>query len=76
MKSLNDLKLGEACKVIKNEAATNIRRRLLDIGLVRGSIVKPILISPGGDMVAYQIKGALIAIRKEDTQKIIVEEIK
>ena len=75
MKSLNDLKLGEAGKVIKTEASQNIRRRLLDIGLVKGCIVKPVLISPGGDMVAYQIKGAVVAIRKNDTKKIMVEEI-
>ncbi len=74
MKSLNDLKIGEVGKVIKNEASDNIRRRLLDIGLVKNSLVTPVLISPGGDMVAYQIKGAIIAIRKEDTQNIIVEE--
>ena len=75
MKSLNDLKLGKSGKVIKNEANDNIRRRLLDIGLVRGSIIRPVLISPGGDMVAYQIKGAIVAIRKSDTEKIMVEEI-
>ena len=74
MKSLNDLKIDEVGKVIKNEASDNIRRRLLDIGLVKNSLVTPVLISPGGDMVAYQIKGAIIAIRKEDTQNIIVEE--
>ena len=74
MKSLNDLKIGEVGKVIKNEASDNIIRRLLDIGLVKNSLVTPVLISPGGDMVAYQIKGAIIAIRKEDTQNIIVEE--
>lgn len=75
MKSLNDLKLGEVGRVIKNEANQNIRRRLLDIGLVKGSIIKPVLISPGKDMVAYQIKGAIIAIRKDDTKKIMVEEV-
>ena len=75
MKSLNDLKLGEPGKVIENEANKNIRRRLLDIGVVRGSIIEPVLISPGGDLVAYQIKGAIVAIRKSDTEKIIVEEI-
>lgn len=75
MKSLNDLEIGKMGVVLKNDANQNIRRRLLDIGLVKGSIIKPILISPGSDMVAYLIKGAVIAIRKNDTEKIIVEEL-
>ena len=73
MKSLNDLKLGEEGTVIKVIAKDNIKKRLLDIGLVTGSTVKPILISPGKDMIAYYIKGAVIAIRKDDTKDIKVE---
>ena len=76
MKSLNDLKLGEEGTVVKVIADDNIKKRLLDIGLVTGSKVKPILISPGKDMVAYYIKGAVIAIRKGDTKDIEVEVVK
>ncbi len=75
MKSLNDLKIGEEGIVLQNEANPNIRRRLLDIGLVKGTLVKPVLISPGNDMIAYQIKGAIIAIRKDDTKNIMVGKL-
>ena len=44
----------------------NIRRRLLDLGLVRDSSITPILESPSGDPRAFEIRGTLIAIRKED----------
>ena len=74
MKSLNDLKVGCKAKIVDVKAAENIRRRLLDIGFVKDALVEKILISPGKDMVAYYIKGAVIAIRKSDTEKIMVEE--
>lgn len=76
MKRLNELKINEEGFVLKVDAADNIKRRLLDMGLVKGSKIKPVLISPGKDMVAYFIKGAVIAIRKDDTKDIMVEEVK
>lgn len=75
MKSLNDLELNKEAIVIKVAANENIKNRLLDIGLVPRSKIKTVLISPGKDMVAYQIKGAIIAIRKDDTKDIMVEEL-
>ena len=72
MISLNDLKMGEEATVIKVSAKNDIKKRLFDIGLVKGTKVKVVLISPGKNMVAYDIKGAIIAIRKEDTKNIMV----
>lgn len=51
----------------------NIRRRLLDLGLVKGTKIIPIFKSPSGDPIAYEIRKTLIAIRKEDSQSIILE---
>ena len=73
MKRLNELDLNEEAIIKKVEAKENIKKRLLDIGMVKGVKIKPALISPGKDMVAYYIKGSLIAIRKSDTENIMVE---
>jgi len=51
----------------------DIKRRLQDIGLIPGTVVTCVQKSPCGDPVAYLIKGALIAIRCEDSDKITVE---
>lgn len=67
---LNELKVGEEA-VVKELIASN--RRLWDIGLVPGTRVKCVLKSPLGDPVAYKIRGAIIAIRKEEALKIGVE---
>lgn len=45
----------------------NIRRRLLDLGLVKGTKIIPVFKSPSGDPTAYEIRKTLIALRKEDS---------
>lgn len=45
----------------------NVRRRLLDLGLVRGTKITPVFKSPSGDPIAYEIRNTLIALRKEDS---------
>ena len=49
------------------------RRRLLDLGLVRGTPVTRELTSAGGDPVAYRIRGALIALRRTQAAWIRIE---
>ena len=48
----------------------NIRRRLLDLGIVKGTKIIPIFRSPSGDPTAYEIRKTIIALRKEDSQLI------
>jgi len=52
----------------------DIRRRLLDLGIVPSSIIIPVLEAPFGDPIAYNVRGTLIAIRKEDSRYIEVEK--
>ncbi len=49
-----------------------IRRRLLDLGIVKGTKISPILKSPSGDPTAFLIRGSMIALRKEDANLIFV----
>ena len=48
-------------------------RRLLDLGLVPGTLVEAELTGAGGDPVAYRIRGALIALRKDQSRWIQVD---
>lgn len=70
---LADLPLGKWGTVhsIRSEGIT--RRRMLDLGLVPGTRVEAVRNSPAGDPTAFNIRGALIAFRKEEGQKILVE---
>ena len=49
------------------------RRRLLDLGVVPGTEITPELVSSGGDPVAYRIRGALIALRRDQANWIEIE---
>jgi Fe2+ transport system protein FeoA len=49
------------------------RRRLLDLGVVPGTIVTAEFSSPGGDPIAYRIRGALIALRRVQAKLIQVD---
>lgn len=50
------------------------RRRLLDLGLVRGTVVVPELRSPGGDPTAYRVRETLVALRAAQADAIRVME--
>lgn len=70
--SLQSLQPGESGRVRELHTSGSMRRRLLDIGLVRDTSVKCLGRSPGGDPSAYLIRGAVIALRAEDSAKIIL----
>ncbi|MBN1147623.1 MAG: metal-dependent transcriptional regulator [Anaerolineales bacterium] len=48
------------------------RRRMMDLGILPGTIIQAEMLSPGGDPTAYRIRGALIALRREQAQLICI----
>lgn len=68
--NLNQLPLNENGIIKEINCEGNIKRRLLDLGLVNGTNIKPVLISPSKDPRAFEVRGTIIAIRKEDAEKI------
>ena len=72
MKCLDDLEMntiGYINKINKNE---QLYKRLLDLGFISNTPIKPVLINPTNDSRAYEIRGSLIAIRKSDAERIII----
>lgn len=67
---LHDLPIGKSATVISIQAEGLTRRRMLDLGLVPGTRVEALRVSPAGDPKAYRIRGAVIAFRKEDAHQI------
>jgi DtxR family transcriptional regulator, Mn-dependent transcriptional regulator len=51
------------------------RRRLLDLGLLSGTVVEAELQGPGGDPRAYRIRGALIALREGQSRLVQIETL-
>lgn len=72
---LSSLPLGKKAKVRALTLNGTIRRRILDLGFILDTEIEALQKSPSGDPVAYQIRGAVIALRMEETSKILVETI-
>ncbi len=72
---LCDLKNGERAKIIKIAKIGELKKRLVDMGITAGEIIKLERNAPLGDPQEYIIKSTGIAIRKEDAKNIEVEKI-
>ena len=72
---LNKLRCGERAAVRELRCAESIRRRLREIGLIPDTVITCVGRSPFGDPAAYEIRGAVIAIRDADASRICVERL-
>lgn len=71
--SLKKLPVGKKCTVINLSSNGKERNRMLDLGIVKSTIIEALQKSPSGDPVAYFIKGTVIALRNEDANQILVK---
>lgn len=70
---LTNLKEGQTASVLDLLSTGSMRRRLQDIGLIAGTKVECVQKSPAGDPIAYLIRGAVIALRAEDSTKVVIQ---
>lgn len=54
------------------DTTAQLRQRLRDFGLVPGTWVRRRYASPAGDVIAIELRGSVIALRKQDLQWIRV----
>jgi DtxR family Mn-dependent transcriptional regulator len=75
-KTLSSLCIGEEGVVVGISKACRgqQRRRLLDFGVVPGTVIKAEIKSVGGDPIAYRIRGANVALRKKHTDQIYIKK--
>lgn len=69
---LDDTAAGDTVTVRELLTTGEMRRRLLDLGLVPGTPVECVGHSPSGDPGAYLIRGVAIALRREDAHNVWV----
>ena len=72
---LSDVPVGKSCKVKTLNATGLLRNRMLDIGIIPGTQIEVIRHNYTGDAAAFNIKGAVIALRKEESSLIDVVSI-
>lgn len=73
MKTLKDIKVGSSATVVKLEGEGAVKRRIMDMGITKGTEIYVKKVAPLGDPLELTVRGYQLSIRKEDAKKIIVE---
>lgn len=71
-KRLSELEPGERGIITRVEGSGALRRRLLDMGLVKGTEISVIRRAPLGDPVEFLLKGYNLSLRKKEGDNIYV----
>ena len=66
--TLDKLDIDKCAVIINLDCKGDLKRRLLDLGLVNGTTIKTSFKSPIGNPIAYEVRGTTIALRKEDSK--------
>ena len=69
---LSELKTGERAVIVKVNGHGSFRKRIIEMGFVRGKLVKVVLNAPLKDPIEYEIIGYKISLRREEADKIEV----
>ena len=75
MATLKEVKCGQTVKVKKIEGAGAVRRRIMDMGITKGSEIYVRKVAPLGDPIEVNIRGYELTLRKYDAEMIVVEEV-
>ena len=73
MKTLKDAKIGETAKVVKLHGEGAIKRRIMDMGITKGTEVFIRKVAPLGDPIEVTVRGYELSLRKNDADMIEIE---
>ena len=72
MKHLNELKVGESAKIVRLAGEGAVKRRMMDMGLTKGTEVAVRKVAPLGDPIELTVRGYELSIRKDEAATIEV----
>lgn len=75
MATLKDVKVGESCTVSALTGTGALKRRIMDMGLTKGTHVYVKKVAPLGDPIALDVRGYELSVRKDEAEKIEVTDI-
>ncbi len=70
MKTLRDLKVGETASVVKLHGEGATKRRIMDMGITKGTEIYVRKVAPLGDPVEVKVRGYELSLRKADAEMI------
>ncbi|MGC8678197.1 MAG: FeoA family protein [Fervidicoccaceae archaeon] len=72
-KKLSELKPGERGIIVRIEGDSSFKKRLMDMGVVRGAEVVMVRKAPLGDPIEFLLKGYNLSLRKKECENVYVE---
>lgn len=72
MKNLKDVACGETAEVVKLQGEGALKRRIMDMGITKGTSVFVRKVAPLGDPIEITVRGYELSIRKSEAENIIV----
>lgn len=73
MQTLRETAVGNTVKVVKLNGEGAFKRRIMDMGITKGSSIFVRKVAPLGDPVEITIRGYELSLRKADAESIVVE---
>lgn len=73
MKTLKQVKIGDTVSVVKLHGEGAVKRRIMDMGITKGTMVRVRKVAPLGDPVEVTVRGYELSLRKADAEMIEVE---
>lgn len=73
MKTLRDIKVGETAKVLKINGEGKVKRRIMDMGITKGTEIFVRKVAPLGDPVEVTVRGYELSLRKDDADILEME---
>ena len=73
MKTLHDIPVGGSATVARLTGEGALKRRIMDMGLTKGTSVVVRKVAPLGDPLEITVRGYELSIRKEEAQHVVVE---
>ena len=75
METLRETKIGETVKVVKLHGEGAVKRRIMDMGITKGTEIYVRKVAPLGDPVELTVRGYELSLRKADAEMIEVEAV-
>jgi ferrous iron transport protein A len=75
MKTLREVACGQTVTVKKLSGAGPVKRRIMDMGITKGSRIYIRKVAPLGDPVEVTVRGYELSVRKEDAKCVLVETV-
>ena len=73
MKTLREIPIGGKAKVVKLHGEGAVKRRIMDMGITRGTEIYVRKVAPLGDPIELNVRGYELSLRKADAELIEVE---